>query len=390
VTHSARSSPPRVLHVLWSLDIGGAERAVYLLVREQIKRRVQADILVASHAGHYGDLARDAGAAVHELRQRRALDLRRTRPAAALVRQYDVVHFHGREPFLMDVAHRQRKARLVYTHRGGVKSYSQAKRIRHRLVARSLRWFDVLSANTVHSARAAAEIFRIPQEAFQVVYNGIDFSLLEPTTTREKAFDRAGIPRDATVLGTCAKLLPLKRVDRLLHATAALSPDVHCLVVGDGPERRALERLAAHLDITQRVTFAGLQRAVGDYLQVMDVFALPSGADEGFGNSLVEAMSVGIPSIVFADGGGLLEHVADGRTGFVARDQADFDRKLAELTADRALRRKVGDAGQTSVRSKYTLERSIDGYFRLYADAGVRLNGDQFAPPVGSRAVEAL
>jgi glycosyltransferase involved in cell wall biosynthesis len=247
----------------------------------------------------------------------------------------------------------------------------------------------VLSANTVQSARSAAEIFGIPQETFQVVYNGIDFSLLEPTISREEALNRIGIPQDATVLGTCAKLLALKRIDRLIRATATLSPDAHCVIVGDGPERPALERLAAELDVARRVVFAGLQRSVGDYLQVMDVFALPSGPDEGFGNSLVEAMSLGIPSIVFADGGGMLEHVSDGRTGFVARDRADFDLRLSELAGNPALRRHVGDAGRTFVRSKYSLERSTDGYFRLYADAGVRLNGGRFAPALGCRAVEA-
>lgn len=389
MTQRALSSPPRVLHVLWSLDIGGAERAVYLLVREQVRRGVQADVLVASHAGYYGELARSTGAIVHELGQRRALDLVRAGRTASVVREYDIVHFHGKEPVLMEIAHRQRHARLVYTHRGGVKSYSRTKQLRHRLVARSLSRFDALSANTMQSAKAAAQIFEIPQAAFHVIYNGIDVSLLEPTTTREEVLDRVRIPGGATVLGTCAKLLALKRIERLLYATAALPSHVHCLVVGDGPERDALERLASDLGIQMRVFFTGLQQSVGDYLQVMDVFALPSGPDEGFGNSLVEAMSVGIPSIVFADGGGLLEHVADGRTGFVVRDQVDFDRRIAKLAGDPSLRRTIGDAGQASVRSKYSLEHSVDEYFRLYGGAGVTPSGGWSRRPLAPQALEA-
>jgi glycosyltransferase involved in cell wall biosynthesis len=361
---SARSG---VLHVLWSLDIGGAERAVYQLVREQIRTGMRADVLVASHAGFYGELARQEGAVVHELRQRRALDIPRALTAASIIKRYEIAHFQGREPVLMEIARRQRKARLLYTHRGGVKHYSRSKRLRHRLVGRSLGDFDVLSANTVQSARAASKIFRMPQEEFHVVYNGVDFSLLAPTSAAEDVRAEAGLPSDVFVMGTCAKLLGLKRIDRLIRATAALPPNVHCLVVGDGPQRRALELLAEDLGIRRRVAFVGLRESVGDYLQLMDVFALPSGPDEGFGNSLVEAMAVGIASVVFADGGGLLEHISDGRTGLVARDQRDFEGRLGELVEDSSLRRRMGQAASAFVRSRYTVEDAAAGYARLYS-----------------------
>ena len=217
MSHPRPSTRPTVLHVLWSLDIGGAERAVYQLVREQLRSGMRADVLVASHAGFYGELARKEGAVLHELGQQRALDVRRALKAASIIRCYEIAHFHGREPLLMEIACRQGTARLVYTHRGGVKPYSRRKRIRHRLVRRSLRGFDVLSANTVQSARAASKIFRIPQKEFHVVYNGVDFSLLAPARVAEDVRAEAGLPPDGVVVGTCAKLLGLKRIDRLFE-----------------------------------------------------------------------------------------------------------------------------------------------------------------------------
>jgi glycosyltransferase involved in cell wall biosynthesis len=102
------------------------------------------------------------------------------------------------------------------------------------------------------------------------------------------------------------------------------------------------------------VSFVGLRDSVGDYLQLIDVFALPSGPDEGFGNSLVEAMGMGIASVVFADGGGLVEHISDRHTGLVAADQGAFERLLAELVENPALRHRLGSSGRGAVRSRYT------------------------------------
>jgi glycosyltransferase involved in cell wall biosynthesis len=348
------------------MDIGGAERAVYQLVREQIRSGMRADVLVASHAGFYGELASAEGAVVHELGQRRALDMPRALKAASIIRSYDIAHFQGREPVLMEIARRLRTTRLVYTHRGGVKAYSPPKRIRHRLIGRSLRNFDALSANTAQSARAASEIFRIPQDEFHVVYNGVDFSLLDPSSDAKRMRAEVGLPSDVVVVGTCAKLLALKRIDRLIRATAAVSPEVHCLVIGDGPERSKLEQLATGLGIGRRMTFVGLRDSVGDYLQLIDVFALPSGPDEGFGNSLVEAMGTGIASIIFADGGGLLEHICNGHTGLIAADQGDFERLLTELVEDSALRQRLGSSARAAVRSRYTVEAAASGYAHLY------------------------
>ena len=179
-------APPRaarVLHVLWTMEIGGAERAVYQLVREQRDRGVAADVLVGRRAGPYGERVRTAGATVHELGQRHALDVLRGRAAIDIFAQYDIVHVHVPEPLLVAIAgRRSRTWRAVYTHRGGVRSHSAAKRMRHALVGHYLRSrFDALSGNTLQSARAASSLYSIPLARIPVTYNGLDLALLEPT-----------------------------------------------------------------------------------------------------------------------------------------------------------------------------------------------------------------
>jgi glycosyltransferase involved in cell wall biosynthesis len=78
-------------------------------------------------------------------------------------------------------------------------------------------------------------------------------------------------------------------------------------------------------------------------------------------------MAAGIASVVFADSGGLLEHISDGRTGLVADDQRDFERRLTQLVDDRDLRQRVGGAARAAVRSRYRAEDACFGYTRLYS-----------------------
>jgi glycosyltransferase involved in cell wall biosynthesis len=360
----------RILHVLWRME--GGRAPVYQHVREQRRRGIEADVLVGSRGGFYGERTREAGAQVHELHQRNALDPTVARRAAAVLEQYGIAHFHGPEPLLMAFAARQPDLELFYTHRGGSRDYGLPKRVRHRIVGHYLRRrFDGVSANTQQSARAAAHLFQLSLDSIPVVYNGLDFALLEPRRARDEVLAELGDEREGIVrVGTASILRPLKRVDLLLRAIAAMRDEpVHCYVFGNGPARAELEGLAAKLGADARISFTGHKVHMGDYLQVLDAFVLPSGPQEAFGNAVVEAMGVGIPSVVFADGGGLTEHIEDGMTGFVVPNQGALERRLRELVHDPALRRCLGDAGRRAVRVRYSLDAMIEGYEAVYRSA---------------------
>jgi L-malate glycosyltransferase len=377
-THPPRTSSgasASVVHVLWSMEIGGAERAVYQLVREQRRRGRKADVAVANIAGFYGERAHESGALVYELGARSALDLRASATAARLLLRYDIVHFHCVEPALIRLAARLPDQRFFYTHRAGLFSYPLKRRVRYGLARRYLRHrFDGVSANTAQAARAASKLFGIAEANIPVVYNGLDFSLLAPKRPRDQVLAELGTAPDGTVrIGTSANLRHWKRIGRLLHAVAELSaPPLQCLIVGDGPERRALEQLSASLGLDDRVAFIGAKEHVGDYLQVFDVFTLPSGPEESFGNSAVEAMGCGLPTVVFSDGGGLTEHIVDGQTGFIVVDQAEYVQRLEQLIESEETRRLIGDAGRHAVEAKYSPQSMVDRHDELYGRADHR------------------
>ena len=90
----------------------------------------------------------------------------------------------------------------------------------------------------------------------------------------------------------------------------------------------------------------------------MDAFCLPSMSLKYFGNSLVEAMAMSLPSIVFSDGGGMLEHIQPDVTGFTVADVPELVTVIKRLLADSDLGRRVGKQASEFVRARYTLAKS--------------------------------
>ncbi len=365
----AAGAPGPILHVLWNMEIGGAERALFQFVREQRSRGLHADVLLGSHAGLYGERTRELGAKVYELGMSGPFDFAKGNAARGIMGDYAIMHFHSAELGLMRIASGKPHPKLFYTHRAGMFSYDLKRLLRYKLTGRYLRrHFSGISGNTGQACDAASKLFGIPRSRIRVTYNGIDFSLLAPTRSRGEMLRELNDDRgDVIRIGTSANLRRLKRIDLLIDAVARLgSRPVHCYVLGDGPARAELEERARALGVASRVTFTGKVERMGDYLQLFDIFVLPSGPEESFGNSAVEAMGVGIPTIVFADGGGLVEHVDDGLTGYLVRDVPELVSRLDLLASDPELRRRIGDAARQEMLDRYSPARMVERYSALY------------------------
>lgn len=368
----------RVLHFLWSGEIGGTQRALYQLVREQVKERGnEVGVLFAQPDGPYFELFRSAGCLVESVAAAGGADLRLLPRVARRAREYDLHHFHSAEPLLMLGSLAAGRRTRVFTERGGTQSFTSIrKRLRYDLTSGLLRrFFHGYSGNTALAAAVAAERYRLPRERVAVTYNGLDLGLLAAERSRQDVRTELGATECTFVIGTSAYLKEWKRVDRLLSACSGLDGDYRVLVVGDGPDRPRLERIAGHLGISDRVTFTGLRDRVGDYLQTMDAFVLPSNAVESFGNSVLEAMALGIPSAVFADSPGICEHIVSGETGFIVSDAQALTRILQRLAAMPELRQEVGARAAAFVRSTYTPARMAAAYSRLYEQAVARADG---------------
>jgi glycosyltransferase involved in cell wall biosynthesis len=354
---------------MWSLRIGGAERALYQLVLGQRRTGTEVGVLVAGGLGLYGPLLEEAGVPIEVLGLRRGFDVLATRRARAIFAQWPVVHFHVAEPLLMAAAATTR-ARRYYTHRAGAFEYPLRRRLRYQASGRILRnGFHGIVGNTAHAADCASRLFRIRRPEIDVIYNGIDWSLLRAKRTTQDVRIELALTPDQFILGATGNLRACKRIDLAIRALQRTRADVALVIVGKGPERLALEQLAKELGVAHRLRFTGAKENIADYLQIFDAFVLPSGPEESFGNSAVEAMGFGLPTIVMRDGGGLTEHVRHEWSGIVAEDVDDLASWIDRIATAADLRAALGARAREQTRARYTVEAMVQGYGALYARA---------------------
>ncbi|HLD77699.1 MAG TPA: glycosyltransferase family 4 protein [archaeon] len=183
-----------------------------------------------------------------------------------------------------------------------------------------------------------------------VLPHGIDTNAFSPSIDGSAA--RAALKLDGSVIGFFGRLDRAKAVDILLAAIAPIKGSWTLLIVGDGPERNALEAQARSLAIADRVVFAGFRprSQVPEHMAACDIMTLPS-RTEGFSSVVVEAIAMGKPLIATAVGGA--PEVLDKTNGILvpADDPEALRSALAKLIADPALRSRLGAAArQTAER----------------------------------------
>jgi len=188
----------------------------------------------------------------------------------------------------------------------------------------------------------------VPEEKIVVIYNAV-----EPVDGVEPLPVPLRTPVKAVTVG---RLIPLKRVDGLLEALKEL-PDLGLVVVGDGPERPRLERLARDLGVSDRVYFAG-QRSKKEALGLMaacDLFVLNS-AHEGLPYVVLEAMALGLPVVATAVGG-TPEVVRNGETGLLIHSgNRAMEKTLCALVTDEKTRQRLGEKAKKWVREHMSLQ----------------------------------
>lgn len=231
---------------------------------------------------------------------------------------------------------------------------------------------DGFIAVAASHGRHLIEREHLPEQKVSVIPNGVDtyrFRSLPDSGLAVRA--KLGIPPLAPVCGIVAALRPEKNHSLFLRAaalTAKHRPDAHFIIVGDGPEREKLERIASGAGMARSVHWVGSRSDIPQVLSAFDVFALTS-HNEANPVSILEAMACEIP-VVSTRVGSIAESVFDGKTGYLVQpgDAEALAKHWLSLFSDRTLTRSLGSAGRTSVETNGALERMVAGYERLICD----------------------
>ncbi len=200
----------------------------------------------------------------------------------------------------------------------------------------------------------------LPGRHAEVIYAGVETGSHAPATVT---------PIGALKLGVLARLIPLKNVESVIHATARLAAtgiEVRTEIAGSGPSESSLRELVSGLGVADRVRFLGWRKDVDRLLASWDLLVVPS-LEEGFGLSALEAMAAARP-VVASRVGGLSELVVDGVTGILLPpgDTDALVRCIAQLATDRRRMALMGNEGWKRARTHFSVEVMAERTTELY------------------------
>jgi glycosyltransferase involved in cell wall biosynthesis len=217
----------------------------------------------------------------------------------------------------------------------------------------------------------------IPRNRIRSIPNGVDTRRFVPTADADRRRQRRalGLPPVPTAL-YAGRLAPEKGVDLLLDGWAQ-ARRLGCLgflcLVGDGPERGALERRARDLGILGAVRFVGATDDVGPWLRAADLFVLPS-RQEGLSVALLEAMACGL-AVVATDVGGTADAAGDA-AALVAPDAAALAQAIASILDEPPRARELGGRARRRAVERFGILEVARRHLELYGEIAARRRGD--------------
>jgi glycosyltransferase involved in cell wall biosynthesis len=389
------------MSVLDELRIGGAERLLLDALRYVPRQDVEPSLVLLHEHPHEQMLLHElpADVQVFRLRAPKTKGLNLFRPLLDAVRQVrpDIVHTHlfrsnvwgGLAAHAAGTLHLLTEHGAIVRHGEPQSNDEMSNRKRHLWARKALAALGSQSlAVSEYVAASVSDVAGVSRQHFRVVYNGVDLAkFVGGSGVGVRA--RLGIPDGAVVFGMCGRLIPWK--GGVLFANAAriaLSEDrdARVIIVGDGPERAAIEREVAPL--ADRVHLVGYQANVADYVAAMDVFVAPSRIDT-LGIVLYEAMLLGRACLVAKSGSAADPWFRDAPVQFASATAtaAELAGDMLRLARDRGLRESLGAAAQRDARERLDIRRVVREYVAVYrALVGGRSNGFRKRSARASRA----
>jgi glycosyltransferase involved in cell wall biosynthesis len=213
----------------------------------------------------------------------------------------------------------------------------------------------------------------VAHERIALIPNGVDTELFRPAGDPERHLLRARFdaPGDTPIVISISRLAAHKRVDLLIrafHQTLPRMPEARLWLIGQGEERRTLERLVCASGLGDRVTLLGAipRNEVVERLRAADIYVLCS-RWEGLSNALLEAMATETP-VLATRVSGTEDLIVSGENGLLIRpdDQAALARGLLQLAGERDVARRLGRGARETIMERFSLEATAQSLARLY------------------------
>jgi len=360
---------PTVMHVVLNLMPGGTER----LVVEFARRTRDSVRPVVCCLEERGPLAGELDAIhvpVIELRRRPGFRPSLGRQLATIAEACgaSLLHCHKYSPFVYGLiaARVDHSLGVIFTEHGRASDAPATlkRRMANALIGRASSTIFAVSAAL--RAHMIAEGF--PPSRVDVIHNGIELDAVGTPFDRAALRSELGVPEDAIVFGTVARLDPVKDLRSLVTAfqsVRAALPPAHLVIIGNGPEQAALEQQVREAQLAEAVTFAGFRADPRRLLPAFDVY-VNSSIYEGIPLTVLEAMAASLPVVATAVGG--TSEVVGTDAGILvgARRPDELADVMRRLGASTPWRTTLGRRGRERVAAMFTIERMVSRYLAAY------------------------
>jgi glycosyltransferase involved in cell wall biosynthesis len=358
---AAEATRMKIAHVVDSMEVGGAEMLVSQMCRLQRDQGDDPCVYAVAALGELGKRMREEGFAVQHNVGRRLTDSMRNFFHIFKELQPDVVHLHNPTPTIYAaIAARMAGVPSIVSTRHSLVAPPRnlVAELKYAVAATCCDWIAGICDATANNMKS---IRSVPARKIVRIYNG--------AVPLQRVAKEHWPAKSGFTLVFVGRLAPVKNHALLLNAFRAAHstmPGLRLWMVGDGSERKTLESLAVSLGIDEQVTFWGQQLDVTPFFSAADAFIMSS-KSEGLPISLLQAFSLGLPSIV-TNVGGMAEVVRLAKAGFTVSvtDPAEMAAAILRLTGSDGERKQFSINAEAAFHSRFTLDTMVDAYMDLY------------------------
>jgi len=366
----------RVLHVIYSLYRGGAERVIETQLLGGDRRRFEYLVCSITGGGDMIDRMSNAGSRVFLLGKRRRGDFTAVTKLANLIRRekVDLLHLHNSPGMFWGTLAQIASvtgASIVRTEHNPYHP-EDLPALYRRLYPRFTKRASKVICVSERVRQSYTERFPALAGMFMEIPNGIRMQDYEKLPPRAECRAQFKLLPGAKLIGTVGRMVPVKNHKLLIEALARVRQtvnDVHLAIIGEGDMRESLAAYAADLGVSEYVSLVKETRKIDYFYGAIDIFCLSSDS-EGMPLTLLEALASGVP-VVSTEVGGIPEVIESGKTGYlVPKGSAEFlAKRVVELLQDPQKAAELALTGRRMVHERFPAEKMIRATEAVYEEA---------------------
>lgn len=361
----------KVLHLIHKLSSGGAENGVINLLNNINNEKFSPSVCTFVGKGDQTYRLDKKKTIIYELNKRHGNDITIPRKLIKIFKKDKphIIHTHGWGTLCEGVLSGKYAKIPIIIH--GEHGTIQDKK--WNIFVQRIFWRlanQILTVSYEHSKELCQRIgFNI--EKIKVIPNGVDTNRFYTNKTNVYLRERLNFQQNDIVIGSVGRLVAVKNQSLLIKAFSIIvqkHSNVKLILVGDGPLKNVLQKRAKEYGLSSNIQFLGKRYDIPEIMASMDIFSLTSDS-EGMSNTILEAMSSGLP-VIATNVGGNKELIYQNATGILVppKDVYALANALSYVIINKDIRKKMGRSGRKRAVEKFSIEEMVHGYEKLYME----------------------